>query len=411
MGYHSNDKQEKCWSCEFFCGERKRKTSFLLGDSTDTSSNGTCSCKRSSHFNKSVSESSWCSKYQKWGVIASALAKKENDEIARKQKLENQKLEREMQEERERTERERRELERERYALEQERKKLEYERWYSSLSPEDKIKEDQRIEEEKRLATIEAEERRIRYEKEAKEREAQRLIDEENARKRKKKNLIVIFSLIGAIILLIVGINVGKSIANSIEEKRQIEAFNNSSTGLFTKYLSEQDGYTNGMYASYIDVEERGRIYFSIEYKKNGFIDNYRRTCDFRVVTFLLPKTENSFTEIEGYFFFNLDGSDNDDSFGITTSKYGFTKEGYPNYCAKAKYGNGEVLVQYQQVSFNTSSQEPEYGGAYFHYTNWDKQYNDCQDEWVDSGWIACYTSYLFANELFKEATGSTLYK
>ena len=80
MGFHSNSNQEKCWSCEFFCGERKHKEGLFLGDSTETSSSGTCSCKRSSYNNKTVSESGWCSKYQKWGVLASYIAKKGNEE-------------------------------------------------------------------------------------------------------------------------------------------------------------------------------------------------------------------------------------------------------------------------------------------------------------------------------------------
>ena len=131
MSYHNNLKQDKCWSCEFFCGERIHKTGFL-GDSIQTSWQGTCSCNRSPHYNKQISESGCCSKYQKWGVIASALAKKENDEFLRKQREERQRNEREKQEEQRRAEKERRELERERIALEQERKRLEYERWYGN---------------------------------------------------------------------------------------------------------------------------------------------------------------------------------------------------------------------------------------------------------------------------------------
>ena len=98
MSYHSNNNQEKCWSCEFFCGERKYKTGIFLGDTTETSSTGTCSCKRSTNFNKSVSETGRCSKYQKWGVIASAIAKKENEELLRKKKQENERYNIEMQE-------------------------------------------------------------------------------------------------------------------------------------------------------------------------------------------------------------------------------------------------------------------------------------------------------------------------
>ena len=411
MSYHSNNNQEKCWSCEFFCGERKYKTGIFLGDTTETSSTGTCSCKRSTNFNKSVSETGRCSKYQKWGVIASAIAKKENEELLRKQKQENERYKIEMQEEQRRAERECRELERERIALEQERKKLEYERWYASLSTEDKKTEDLRIEEERKKDEREAEERRIRLEQEKKNREAQRLIDEKNAKKRKKKNLIVFISLIATVILLIVGISVGTAISNSVKEKQQQEAFNKSSTGLFTSYLSNKSTYKNGAYTEYVDIETRGRILMTIEYKKNGFVDNYEQTCDFRVVTTLLPKKSEKFSKIYGFFFFNLDGSDNNDSFGTWTDSLGTSHKAYPNYCAIAKYGSGSVLVQYQMVNYNYSTSQPEYVGSYYNYTSWDSTYNNCIDEWTQNGWKACLSSYIFANELLKEATGHSLYK
>ena len=187
MGFHSNNHQDKCWSCEFFCGERKHKNG-LLGESTETSSSGTCSCKRSTHFNKSVSESSWCSKYQKWGVLASIIAKKENEQMLREQRTENERAEREMQyemqKERERTEKARRELEKEREALEQERKKLEYERWYSSLTPEEKAAENLRIEEEKKRVAKEEEEARKRAEREAEEREEKQRVEEAKTKRK-----------------------------------------------------------------------------------------------------------------------------------------------------------------------------------------------------------------------------------
>lgn len=217
MSNHSNNQQEQCWSCEYFCGERKfRSASF--GDSTQTSSNGICSCKRSIKYNKSVSEAERCSKYQKWVVIASAIAKKEN-----------QRYEREMQEERRRAEKERKELERERLALEAERERLEYERWYSSLTPEEKVQEDLRVEEERKRREREAEEFRLRWKQE-----------EERARKRKRKNLIITVSLIGAIILLIVGISVGTTISHSIKEKKQRELIytyilENGEDGVYSK--------------------------------------------------------------------------------------------------------------------------------------------------------------------------------
>ena len=313
--------------------------------------------------------------------------------------------------EQESLEKERINIERERAKLEEERKKLEYERWYNSLTPFEREAEDRKIEEEKRIREREAEERRIQFEKEQKEREAQRLLEEEKAKKAKKKKTITILSVIGTIVLLVIGINVGIAINNAIEKKRQIEAFNNSPTGIFTAYLSNQQGYSNGAFTQYMDIEGRGRIYVQTEYKKNGFVDNYNRTCDFRVTTVLLPKADCHYTEVQGFLFFNLDGSDNDTSFGTIYGKYGFTKEGYPNYCAIAKYGTGSVLTQYQSVEFSNVEGVPLYGHCYYNYTNWDKSYNDYITEWREEGWLACITSYVYANELYKEATGTNLYK
>lgn len=306
--------------------------------------------------------------------------------------------------EKERLEEEKKSLQYEREELEKERKRLEYERWYSSLSPDEKKKEDLRIEEEKKRLEREAEEFRIQYEKALKEREAQLLIDKEKQKKKNKKTIITVLCIIGVIILIVVGVTVGINVSRSI-------AFNNSSTGIFTKYLSEQQGYNDGKYDSYSYVEGRGRIQNSIEYKKNGFIDNYGRTCDFKVTTFLLPKADHMYSEIDGFLFFNLDGSDNEISFGTITDEYGFVKEGSPNFCANAKYGTGSVLIQYQSVTFDSEKGEPVSEFSFNNYTNWDSKYNDNLDEWVENGWVSCLSSYNFANELFKEATGTTLYK
>lgn len=254
MSYHNDDNQEKCWSCEFFCGERKRKSGIFLGNSTETSKTGTCSCRNSSHFNKTVFDTNWCSKYQKWGVIASSIAEKESQERLRKQKLENAKYEQELKAEQERAEKQRRELERERYALEWERRKLEYERWYASLSQEDKERENRRIEQEKARQAREAEERRIRYEQEkarqAREAEERRIRCEQENRekeeqrklkaeldKRKRKNKIIIGACLGIIFVLMLIFGIKSCYDKKAEEERIIKS------NLIYEYSYSMGGY------------------------------------------------------------------------------------------------------------------------------------------------------------------------
>lgn len=222
MSYHNDDNQEKCWSCEFFCGERKRKSGIFLGNSTETSKTGTCSCRNSSHFNKTVFDTNWCSKYQKWGVIASSIAEKESQERLRKQQLENAKYEQQLKAEQERAEKKRRELERERRALE-------YQRWYSSLSLEDKEKEKARL-------TREAEENRIRYEQEKREKEEQRRLKVE-LDKRKRKNKIIIGACLGIIFVLMLIFGIKSCYDKKAEEERIINS------NLIYEYSYSMGGY------------------------------------------------------------------------------------------------------------------------------------------------------------------------
>ena len=79
MSYHSNFRQDKCWSCEFFSGQREYKHG-LLGDSVHTSDKGICKCDRSKQRDKPVYEHGWCSRYQKWGVLQSTLAQKQAEQ-------------------------------------------------------------------------------------------------------------------------------------------------------------------------------------------------------------------------------------------------------------------------------------------------------------------------------------------
>ena len=252
-----------------FCGERKRKSGIFLGNSTETSKTGTCSCRNSSHFNKTVFDTNWCSKYQKWGVIASSIAEKESQERLRKQKLENAKYEQELKAEQERAEKQRRELERERYALEWERRKLEYERWYASLSQEDKERENRRIEQEKARQAREAEERRIRCEQEKREKEEQRKLKAE-LDKRKRKNKIIIGACLGIIFVLMLIFGIKSCYDKKAEEERIIKS------NLIYEYSYSMGGYVISAGSQYecptdfiIPSKYEGKDVVAI--KENGF--------------------------------------------------------------------------------------------------------------------------------------------
>ena len=79
MSYHSNFRQDKCWSCEFFSGQRECNHG-LLGNSVHTSDKGICKCDRSNQRDKPVYKHEWCSRYQKWGVLQSTLAQKQAEQ-------------------------------------------------------------------------------------------------------------------------------------------------------------------------------------------------------------------------------------------------------------------------------------------------------------------------------------------
>lgn len=97
MSSHSNFKKDNCWSCEYFSGKREYKKGTFLGDSAYTDTKGKCSNNRSINCNHEIFEDDWCSKYQKWGVLQSALAveeqKKESQHILNELRKEQQAVE------------------------------------------------------------------------------------------------------------------------------------------------------------------------------------------------------------------------------------------------------------------------------------------------------------------------------
>ena len=177
MSTNFDFKKDKCWSCEFFSGQREFKDGIFFGEQVCTGNSGLCNNPRSSNYNKQISESGWCWKYQKWGVLQSAIARKEDERIqAQVEREQRQAFERQEREHQRQIE----ELQRERFRLEGERKRLEYERWYNSLSPEKRKQEDDRKEQER----IRAEELRQQREDE----EDQEYLREREERRRRQKD-------------------------------------------------------------------------------------------------------------------------------------------------------------------------------------------------------------------------------
>lgn len=385
MSINSNFKKNQCWSCEFFSGNRDYKKGWF-GDSVETSDWGTCTNQKSFlHRNQKVQSSGYCSCYQKWSVLQNAIEmqeqKKAQEQAEREQRQAFERQERE-------SKRQQEAIRAERLHLEEERKKLEYERWYSSLTPEEKRKEDDRLEAE-RVRTEEL--RKQREEERKREEEQRRIKDAERKRKIKK------FSIIGSIIALVaVAIIVGISVGSNISKK---QAFNNSNTGKFLSYLNENlDFNSNQLYLT-VNRDDGSTFYYWLEYKKSGWVDNYGRTCDFRATGRLSPRASEHFEQMDSFFFFNLQGSDNTDS---------FHDKGYPNFCSRTFYNSKSVLSQFQSVKFNSATHLPEYGSVYYQY---DSGFNSLEytDEWTSRSWTACELAYKGTNSLFQSALGISL--
>lgn len=400
MSTNSNFKKDKCWSCEYFCGKRDYKRGVFLGDSVYTDGKGTCSNKRSDKYNREVYEDGWCSRYQKWGVLQSALVMEEQKREA--QRLENEQR-REMQRIQEENDRREREMERERRRLEEERKKLEYERWYASLSPEERAEEDARIAEEKRReaerieqAKRQAEIKRIEDEK--RRAEAARL---RRIRNKKIKKGLIIGGISLAVIIAIIIASV--SISNAVKNKKAEEAFQNSDTGKLIALIQKENNGKNEFYFS-VNRDEGCTAYFGFEYKKAGWVDEHSRTRDFRVYCQLTARSEDHYDNTIGYCFFNLDGTENDQGKYINGKNACFNS--YTTYGSSS-----HVFTQYQMVNYSKTSNSLSYGSTYYHYDNWNSTYNDYLSEWVERGFKACDLVNILVNQYCISSSGSSFWK
>lgn len=209
MSINSNFKKDKCWSCEYYCGKRDYKRGVILGDSVSTDGRGTCSNKRSNNYNKSVNDDGWCSRYQKWGVLLSALAleaeKRESERIQAEQRREMQRIEAE-------NERQRREMERERERMEIERRKLERERLLASMTPEERERflQKERDDKEREIAVA----KQLQLERAEKDR-LRKIQTNKDAIKSYKRRPIILIPIFGGISLLIFLLVLIKSVAGA----------------------------------------------------------------------------------------------------------------------------------------------------------------------------------------------------
>ncbi len=291
--------------------------------------------------------------------------------------------------ERESLERERRNVERERQKLEEERKKLEYEKWYNSLTPAEKEAEDRRIEEEKRRLEREAEEGRIREEEESRRLVEQRELEAQAAAKSKKKRTITLLSALSAIILLIVGIIAGSKIKATIDE-------HNTDTYKLLQYLENSNiGYKDGVLTQYIDMDDRGRVYFNLEYVKGGWTASSSKVYDFRVTVVVPPKEDSIYTNLQTSMCFNLSGSDN--------------KTKQTIYSAKFTYSTDYAIIDYTGVTYDSLAKDIVYQRAYLSDTRWDETATTLLSEYKDTGWAFMSAGYVWINEIYNQATGKTL--
>lgn len=400
MSTNSNFKKDKCWSCEYYCGKRDYKRGVFLGDSVYTDGKGTCSNKRSDKYNHEVYENEWCWKYQKWGVLQSALTMEEQKREA--QRLKNEQR-REMQRIQEENDRRERKMECERRRLEEERKRLEYERWFASLSPIDKEKEDTRIAEEKKCEEERIEQAEIeRMEREKRRLEAERLQRIRN--KKIKKGLIIGgISLAAIIAIIIASVSISNAVNNAVKNKKAEETFQNSDTGKLIALIQKENNGKNEFYFS-VNRDEGCTAYFGFEYKKAGWVDEYNKTRDFRVYCQLTARSEDYYDNTIGFCLFNLDGTDNDQGKYINGKNACFS--------SYATYGSSShIFTQYQMVNYSKTSNSLSYGSTYYHYDNWNSTYNDYLSEWVERGFKACILVNILINHYCKSTFGSLFWK
>lgn len=410
MSTNSNFKKDKCWSCEFFCGHRQYKTGILFGDSVETDSQGTCSNNRSNNNGKPIRENDWCSKYQKWGVLQSAITKQE----ARREQMQQQTQERIRQKQSTIGTRwesesdnssinyirdERRQLEEERRRLERERAALEHERWYSSLSPDERERYDaeqarlkaEQLERERQIAEQRAERERLNEIERAEKRK-----QEEAKKKRNKILLIISVSIVAFIILMAICL---PPIIRTIKRANEERLFNESNTGKVVNFIREQSNGDDEY--SFSSTIEGIQVYFKIEYLENGFDEPYgagsyskgKGKYSFMATTQIGSRDEYSYSSCFGTAIFNWDSLQ--DLKGLSL-------------IGEVWYGSNSTYIHYQRYTKGEQCPEINFDGEFYSYGTWDNSLN--LEEAKKVGWDGCEMTIIFLNQISNEVFGSNLW-
>lgn len=91
---HHDLKEEKCWSCDYFCGYRQKQSAPFVGDYIDASDYGPCCNPSSLNNKKRVKQSDICNQYRQWVVVQDLFKKQTRRQIEKqikKQQTQEQK--------------------------------------------------------------------------------------------------------------------------------------------------------------------------------------------------------------------------------------------------------------------------------------------------------------------------------
>ncbi len=400
MSINSNFKKDKCWSCEFFCGPRKYKNGIVFGDSVETEAQGTCSNKRSSNCGKVVRENDWCGRYQKWGVLQSALAKQEQEQEQQWQVQKQMLAQREEAARQRRTSEEYKQRENklyeERSRLEEERKKLEFERWYASLPLEERERYDA---EQARLKAEHEEQKRIEAERRAEQDRlfaAERTAQHEKAEvAKKRKHKIILISVLSVVV--VIAIIVGAFIISSaIENSEKQKAFVESGGEQILDYIQAQSNGDNSCEFAF----EYGGISYSMEIEyREDYYDEYGSPSLFGKGVYSFYASVTSFkggkpyTYCTGKAIFNWQGLKNLDEISLIGT---------------VQYQSNLVHNYYHDYTKGTTCPEIFYSDVTHGNGNnlTDAQLNDS----VEYAWEMCKITIIGLNQLSNQVLNSDLW-
>lgn len=94
MSSHHDLKEEKCWSCDYFCGYRQKQSAPFVGEYIDSSDIGPCRNPNSVNNKRKVNQNYFCNQYRKWVVVQDLLdkqKKRQEEKHIKKEQEEEQK--------------------------------------------------------------------------------------------------------------------------------------------------------------------------------------------------------------------------------------------------------------------------------------------------------------------------------